>query len=1022
MRLLPLVGLIGLADSVVASPTPSDSKASAAKRLVVYAEGNFQGPSYEIEATNRCVKLEAPVYKNLHSYGVVNQVCYFMDSEKCNSKTLITADGQDSAVWGRVDVGGIDGDARRIAAVYCSDKATKGTFEADTTNAEADLTLIESRADNVVASPPGYVQACKYDKSRSAMMACTTVDALNSCRAFNSNFAKNIDVITQGRKSDCTYWENSDCRGRYVVESFNQGDGDYNPNLGPGNKDGKLISAVSCKNFGLSKLVETRAIKAMASPPGNVRACRNDRNKSAVSCVYMQALNACKPYDEFFANHIDSILQGSRSICTYWKNKDCAQGIVEVHNAGNVDWYLDLGHDNMEMKDIRAVSCENIGSSEVLGASYIRTIYTDRSLSGKRQLSNVTSSDLSNTMQAGDVQVCSEPQHQGICDSFNAMRFCWRLAPQHLNHLKSYHQAGGATCTFWTGEELCKKALMSVQAPHGDVDYNTIFSTFSDHTTHISCEPSNTADEVVIPNIAVSSIDSRSRSSIRSSPQPEDNDNPSFHDADDKPGSVTVCPEYMFQFGSCQTYNVLNLCLALPQQLWRNVKSLVVAKGAHCEFYGDDHGCNDVRVRYDTVDHGVSDGYVYDDVGYTHVWCTTLNSAELDQSAGSSAPIGKRETNEPVPALDVQAPHEGQVLVADRNDLGGKTQLVDTTTDDNNCAPLFNQFFWNLHSLHQYKGSVCTYWQYNCGSLSEEDQEVFTIDSRQGDYILNSLPAELGENRHKIAYIQCINALLADEYMAQRDPADPTVFRVTSGSELVARLPDVNTSVLWLKPFRKPALEGSPLWVCHNPNLNGQCFAYIGDCAPNPFNVDAIESLWLAKGYRCAMYGTWDCQATKGPPHYVDSRDGEIIINDIEYEIWSIRCTPSPYHAEVKSKAFPDPKTATRSLAERSTDSAPQTLWTEPNKGVGSEFWVCHEPNLAGACFGYTGRCLANPFNVDPIKSYFQAAGYRCALYPHWNCEASIRGPPKIVDSSAGPVTVNNNEFDIWSVACLPAT
>jgi hypothetical protein len=693
MRVPPLVGLIGLIGSVVASPTPSDPKASAPKRLVVYAEDNFRGPSLEIEATNRCVKLEAPVFKNLYSYGVVDQVCYFMDSEKCNTKKLITVDAQGSAVWGRVDVDGTNGYGRRIAAVYCSDKVTKGISD-NTTTAEVDSTFIESRATNVVASPPGYVQACKYNKKQSTMMVCTTVDALNSCKGFDSSIAKQIDVITQGRKSDCTYWENSDCRGRYVVESFNQGDGDYNPNLGPGNKDGKLISAVSCKNF---------------------------------------------------------------------------------------------------------------GSSGVLEANHIRTVHTDQSLFDKRQLPN------------------------------------------------------------------------------------------------FSVEPSSVRF-------------------VRSSPQLGDSKESTLHTADDKPGSIVVCSEFRFQ-GSCGIHNAMNLCLALPQQVWRNVKSLTAAKGAHCEFYGDDHGCNDVRVRYDLVDHGVSDEYVYDDVGYTHVWCTALSSAKLDQSAGIAPPTEKRETDEPKSALDAPAPHEGQVLVADVNDLGGKTQLIDTTTDDNNCAPLFNQFFWNLHSLLQYKGSVCTYWQYNCGSLSDEDKQVFTIDSRNGDYRLNSLPDEFGDNRHKIAYIQCINAVLADEHMAQLDPADPTSFRSSLGSEVPPRSADNGTLADTVKTFWSPDRDNALLWVCHDPNMAGQCFAYTGECAPNPFNVDAIESLWLAKGYRCAMYAAWECEATRGPPHYVDARDDELVINDIKYEIWSMRCAPSPYRGEKESEAGPE-----SAIVARSLDNTPMGL------------------------------------------------------------------------------------------------
>jgi hypothetical protein len=58
------------------------------------------------------------------------------------------------------------------------------------------------------------------------------------------------------------------------------------------------------------------------------------------------------------------------------------------------------------------------------------------------------------------------------------------------------------------------------------------------------------------------------------------------------------------------------------------------------------------------------------------------------------------------------------------------------------------------------------------------------------------------------------------------------------------------------------------LFVCHDVNLGGKCFGYTGEaCANNPFNVDAIESLYLEQGWRCAMYLVNDCQPTHGPPH-----------------------------------------------------------------------------------------------------------------------------------------------------------
>jgi hypothetical protein len=93
--------------------------------------------------------------------------------------------------------------------------------------------------------------------------------------------------------------------------------------------------------------------------------------------------------------------------------------------------------------------------------------------------------------------------------------------------------------------------------------------------------------------------------------------------------------------------------------------------------------------------------------------------------------------------------------------------------------------------------------------------------------------------------------------------------------------------------------KAEPLQVCHDVNLGGKCFWYAGEptgyCLNNPFNVDAIESFRLLKGWRCAFFQASDCLATKGPPTYVDSKNGEIVVNDVTYEIWSVTCIPSPY-------------------------------------------------------------------------------------------------------------------------------
>ncbi|KAH7410251.1 hypothetical protein DE146DRAFT_343347 [Phaeosphaeria sp. MPI-PUGE-AT-0046c] len=245
MRFLPLCGLVGLAGLGFTSPTPAnplareagiDVSTLLAKRLVVYSQDRFQGPSHEIDATNRCVKLESPVYKNLRSYGVVNQVCYFMDTDRCNGKVLITANAQGTEVWGRVDDGELKDYAGRITSVYCANQGAIRAVEAS---------ALPIKRDENTSFDKGDVRACNGNK-------CSWVKALYSCQAFSNDVVQHIDSLLQTAGSTCKYWAKKGC-SRLILTSIS-GSKDYNPNLGPGNKDGLEISAVSCI---ASRLAET---------------------------------------------------------------------------------------------------------------------------------------------------------------------------------------------------------------------------------------------------------------------------------------------------------------------------------------------------------------------------------------------------------------------------------------------------------------------------------------------------------------------------------------------------------------------------------------------------------------------------------------------------------------------------------------------------------------------------------------------------------------------------------------------
>jgi hypothetical protein len=207
MHLPHLTGLISLAGYAVASPTPANAGVQAPKRLVLYSEDNFQGISYEIEATNRCVKLESPIYKNLHSYGVVHQICYFMDTDSCTSKALITANAQGTASWGRVDVGAVNGYVGRIASVYCVNHPVS---RADTVSVKRTDNIELGRRDG-----PGETTICR---STIDIGPCETLSANSACVAFGDELRHNIRNVYQAAGSICRYYDGACDEDSGVVE------------------------------------------------------------------------------------------------------------------------------------------------------------------------------------------------------------------------------------------------------------------------------------------------------------------------------------------------------------------------------------------------------------------------------------------------------------------------------------------------------------------------------------------------------------------------------------------------------------------------------------------------------------------------------------------------------------------------------------------------------------------------------------------------------------------------------------
>ncbi|KAH4006897.1 hypothetical protein HBI56_033780 [Parastagonospora nodorum] len=392
-----------------------------------------------------------------------------------------------------------------------------------------------------------------------------------------------------------------------------------------------------------------------------------------------------------------------------------------------------------------------------------------------------------------------------------------------------------------------------------------------------------------------------------------------------------------------------------------------------------------------------------------------------------SAPEANTEQLQPTIKREEVLPlgSAGQVLVADREGFGGKTQLVDTVKDDNNCAPLFNQFFWNLQSLIQYQGSVCTYWQYDCGDLLPDNKPVFTVDSLGGQIGLSPIPWVFGgENRNKIAYIRCINGKAAVDYIAALDPSEKVINNETHGvAKNTAFSTGLQDGQLAARAESMAEDYFEPLTLYRDPDKGGAVMTYVGpSCGLNPFNVDPIKSLWQDKGFLCQFYPEWGCQETKGPPLWIDSRDGPCYNRNVEFPILSISCTRSTYEdvtgrpdttqlIEYKAEATPaavTPGTITPATLAIRTDAA--------NTFTPLKF--CTGENLTGACFSYTGPdCASGDPAIFEMKSIVVDKDFQCVFMSGLNCN---EGYPHYVDARQDENRINSIDWIVKSIYCKP--
>lgn len=459
--LLPhlLVGLASLAGMVVTSPTPMDARrdgdiaapAAPPKRLVVYTQESFQGPGYEIDAEHRCYKFQAPVYKNLHAYGVVDQVCYFMDTDDCSGRVLITANALGTELWDIVDVGGSEGYAAMLTAVYCGERLAMTPVEADP-SVEAIGGVIKAgpapdrRSKDTKLSPaggPGETTLCYTDER------CVTLSANDNCVFVPGEVNHMVRKIYQDAGSICKYY-GSNCNAPEPILGVNSHTGPKYVELE--GWVGNMIGYVKCKGQwgarqarGATASVElgpaALQLQARDLTPGNVRGCNPEND-----CQYVQPALKCKEFPAGIANNLASILQWKGSICKYYSSTDCTSSLVLTSIAGSQDYSPNLGWSDGGR--IASVYCEVARSPSTLEAgTTVHSVST--SLETRDDWKPVSSS---NPTSDGPLVVCHDVNMGGKCVAYTDAPACANN-PFGVDAIESFTLEKDWRCAFYPAND-----------------------------------------------------------------------------------------------------------------------------------------------------------------------------------------------------------------------------------------------------------------------------------------------------------------------------------------------------------------------------------------------------------------------------------------------------------------------------------------------------------------------------------------------------------------------------------------
>lgn len=222
----------------------------------------------------------------------------------------------------------------------------------------------------------------------------------------------------------------------------------------------------------------------------------------------------------------------------------------------------------------------------------------------------------------------------------------------------------------------------------------------------------------------------------------------------------------------------------------------------------------------------------------------------------------------------------------------------ETLSASSACVPFGDELRHNIRNVYQAAGSICRYFDGTCDVATP----VMEVNSHNGP-IHVSPDKQTGDRIDRVRCQDQWRTAVAEE-----------------GSTLIVARTNAVAAITTIQAKARsniPMTESTPpqglsarddvayLLIWHDTNFSGKEYAIYGNynCLANKFGSDPVKSLEVRKGFRCAFYPADNCQATNGPPHYVDARDDKYRISDVEFNVRSLVCGPEPYHGQIDGQA-----------------------------------------------------------------------------------------------------------------------